>query len=197
MRYGVINFHEKKGKSNAIDDVYNQNPHNILMFEVGPQFFRAFEMDMGFGFYQELSFTVDDSGGQSGDRTMLTWYPFNLGGTVRAQFLDEQFIVPFARGGFDYVIWNEKSDDGSGGKDSLGGVKVGNHYGFGLNFLLDIFSPNRASLLEAQTGINDTFLTFDWRRQFVDHRQYPWKTKRKQGLDFSSDVFTVGLKLDY
>ena len=34
--------------------------------------------------------------------------------------------------------------------------------------LLDIFARDRASLLEARTGINDTWITFEWRRQSID-----------------------------
>ena len=118
----------------------------------------------------------------------MTWYPLALDGTLRGQFFDEQLLVPYARYGYDYIIWNEKWDDGNGGKNKISGAKTGSHYGYGVSILLDAFAKSRASLLEAQTGINDTFLTVEWRRQAVD---------TGSGLIFSGESITAGLKLDF
>jgi hypothetical protein len=55
-------------------------------------------------------------------------------------------------------------------------------------------------MLEARTGINDTWLTFEWRRQAIDQRDRPWQASTDPsgaGLDFGGDVIHVGLKLDY
>ena len=70
---------------------------------------------------------------------------------------------------------------------------------FGVNLLLDVFAKERASLLEVTSGINDSYLVFEWRSQRVDQRDRPWApapTKVK-GFDFSGSLFTIGLKLDY
>ncbi len=196
-RYGTVGFATVDGKKNPIDKVYTEAPDDILWIEAGPQLFHIVEIDFGTGFLQSLAKTIDGSGSQSADKTMLTWWPFMVDGTLRLEIVDEQWVVPFARGGFDYIIYSESSDNGSGGKDKLHGAKIGNHYGFGTNLLLDPLARARASKLEAQTGINDTYLTFEWRRQNVDHRKLPWGSPVKQGFDFSGDQFTVGLKLDY
>ena len=94
---------------------------------------------------------------------------------------------------------SERRDNNAGGKDIVRGSKFGNHFGFGGSLLLDTFQKKRASLLEAQTGINDTYIVFEWRRQRVDQRNLPWSPTPElvEGLDFSGDMFTVGLKLDY
>jgi hypothetical protein len=194
LRYGGINLDDRE-----INRVYKDNPTNILQMEFGPQFFRVIELDVGFGFFQELAYTIDSNGTQSGDRTMLTWFPFVFDGTLRAQFLDEQLLVPFVRGGFDFILWNEKWDTGGDSKSVLRGNKFGNHTGFGVNLLLDAFAKERASLLEVTSGINDSYLVFEWRTQNVDQRDRPWApapTKVK-GFDFSGSLFTIGLKLDY
>ena len=85
IRYGFINLQD-----DSISTVYRDNPTNILFAEVGPQFFRVAEIDFGFGFFQELAYTVATDGTQSGDRTMLTWFPFAIDITARAHILDEQ-----------------------------------------------------------------------------------------------------------
>jgi len=194
VRYGGIKLDDRQ-----INRVYKDNPTNILQIEFGPQFFRLVELDLGFGFFQELAYTIDSNGTQSGIRTMLTWYPLGFDGTLRAQFLDEQLLVPFVRGGFDYILWSEKWDSGGDSKNVLRGSKFGNHTGFGVNLLLDVFAKERASLLEVTSGINDSYLVFEWRSQRVDQRDRPWApapTKVK-GFDFSGSLFTIGLKLDY
>ena len=78
------------------------------------------------------------------------------------------------------------------------GAKFGTHTGLGLQVLLDTFQPRRASLLEAQSGINDTWITFEWRRQRVDGRSRPWTSNDAPNLlQFDGDAYMVGLKLDY
>ncbi len=193
IRYGVINLVDEN-----ITDIYDQSATNLLQIEMGPQFFRVVELDFGFGFFQELAFTVDADGNPSSDRTMLTWWPIAVDVTGRLHLLDEQPVVPFVRYGFDYIIWSERSDDGFGGKDIVRGAKWGTHTALGAQLLLDIFQPRRASLLEAQSGINDSWLTFEWRRQRVDGRTSPWAAdETTTGLNFSGDAIMIGLKLDY
>jgi hypothetical protein len=115
----------------------------------------------------------------------------------RLQILDEQLIVPDIRAGLDYLVWNELDDNFAGGKDKVHGAKVGTHWAIGGGLLLDAFAPRRASLLEAQTGVNDTFLQVEWRKMYIDDRTAPWKTGAGEGLVFSGTEFTVGLKLDF
>jgi len=193
LRYG--GFLDLKDEN--IKSVYGEGSHNMLQMEFGPQLFRFFEIDVEVGFYQELATTVSADGSDSDVKTMLTWYPLGLSGTFRLQILDEQLFVPHVRLGADYIPFTELTDNDSGGKDKIGGSKLGNHYAIGGSLLLDIFSPARASLLEAQTGINDTYLTMEWRRQNVDSRDMPWSKPNVDGFDFSGSMLTIGLKLDY
>ncbi|MEZ4320201.1 MAG: hypothetical protein R3F61_22170 [Myxococcota bacterium] len=193
IRYGgFLNLADENIKS-----VYGEGGHNMLQVEFGPQIVRFFELDIEVGFYQELATTVSASGSSSDVKTMLTWYPLGLSGSFRLQILDEQIIVPYARLGADFVPWTELTDNAAGGKDKVSGSKLGHHYAIGGGILLDTFAPARASLLEAQTGINDTYITIEWRRQNIDSRNLPWAPKEVDGFDFSGSMLTVGLKLDY
>ncbi|TNE84369.1 MAG: hypothetical protein EP330_29580 [Deltaproteobacteria bacterium] len=171
-----------------IQSVYGSNAHGILMFEAGPQIHRLVELDLGFGLYRKFDRAVSSDGLSSDVDTMLTLWPLSLSGTFRLQLMDEQLLVPFVRGGLDYVMFGERWDDGAGGRDFVKGAKLGNHWGAGVNLLLDPFAPGRASLLEAQTGINDTFITIEYRRTTVNPGE---------GFDLSGSNVSVGLKLDY
>lgn len=200
VRYGVIDLLDP-----ALNEGYAANAHNLLMIEVGPQIYRYVEVDVGTGFFQELDFQRTAGGVASDQRQMLTWYPFQLDATLRGHFVDEQPAVPFVRYGWDYVIWSEKYDRRPGGpKDVTHGAKFGTHYALGVNLLLDLLQPGRASFLETRTGINDSWLTIEWRRQRIDGRDRPWSGRDDQlnaagprPLDFSGDAFTLGLKLDW
>jgi len=192
VRYGVINLEDDR-----INRVYNQNPTNLLQMEAGPQFFRVAELDVGIGFFQELAFAITEQGQVSGERSMMTWWPLAISGTFRLHLIDEQPVVPFARYGFDYVIWTEEREVGESRTKKQGG-RFGQHYSLGANLLLDLFQPGRASMLEARSGINDSWLTFEWRRQSIDFRDAPWAAPVTDGyLTFDGDAFLVGLKLDY
>ncbi len=182
-----------------ITDVYGTSGHELLQLEAGPQLTRFVEVDLEVGFYQELAFALDANGEPSVDRTMLTAFPFGLSGTFRLHVVDEQLFVPYARVGLGALHFTELTDDGAGGKNRVYGMKFGQYHAFGLNILLDILDRGRASLLEAQTGINDTYLCIEWRRQAMDSRTYPWSPTpaSPEGFVFSGDLLTVGLKLDY
>lgn len=183
LRYGGIQLEDASMKA-----VYGSTGNNLLFIEAGPQFFRVLELDVSIGLFQELDWTLDESGSPSSERTMMSWLPLGLDATLRGQLIDEQILVPHARFGFDYLPWREEWDDGAGGKEKIGGNKRGTHYAFGAGLLLDTFAPARASLLEAQSGVNDTFLIAEWRRQNITDGQ---------GLDFSGTSVTFGIKLDY
>lgn len=192
IRYGTIVYREP----NAIVDVYGKTGHDQFTFEGGGQFFRFFELDFGISLYRDSTFTRDDDGVQSDEGTALILWPMYLDLTGRIAIIDEQIIVPFARIGFDYIPWKEVVGTTGGERDKTTGGKAGWHWGAGGQLLLDVFAPRRASLLEAATGINDSWLTFEWRRQYVEPGQFLF-LENSEGLSFSGDLFQAGVKIDY
>ncbi len=198
VRYGFVDLAPMTdGSENPIDVVYDEHVMNMLQVEAGPQLWHVLEFDLGLGFFQELAHLETNSGADSADKTMLTAFPFSLGGTFRLELLKEQWVVPFVRGGVDLLVYTELTDNAAGSKDALRGLKVGNHWGLGADLLLDAAAPARASKLEAKSGIRDSYLVVEWRRQAIDHRELPWQASREQGLVFSGDLVTLGVKLDY
>jgi hypothetical protein len=131
---------------------------------------------------------VDENGLQSAEFTNLTVVPLSLGATGRLHIIDDQLLVPYAGIGVDAFFWRESWDAGFGVKERVVGTKRGSHLTAGIDLMLDPFAPGRASLLEAQTGINDSYVVFEWRKQVngVD-----------SGLSLSGQTLLIGLKLDY
>jgi len=181
----------------SIVDVYGKGGHAHFQLMAGPQIYRFLELDAGIGYSHDTTFTRDPTTQTlSATGTALTQFPLVLDATGRLHIWDEQVIVPFAHIGVDYILWRERADDGSGSKTITTGAKAGWHYGFGGELLLDTFAPRRASQLEANTGINDTWLVVEWKRQRVDPGKFLFLTN-SDGLSFSGDALTVGLKLDW
>lgn len=191
LRYG---WWTEVGDPN-ISSVYTEGPHNMLWLEGGPKLGRFLELDLGAGFYQELAWTVtaDEDQEQSGEHLMMTAWPLTAGATFRLDAMRDQFLVPAVGLGFDWWTWRENwyVNPDVGGASSVKGGKAGWHYALSLGILLDALEPGRASALEVRTGIKDTYLTAEWRRQQVGL----WD--EDGGLTFDGDQVTVGLDMDF
>lgn len=198
VRYGLY-----RGVDESIESVYGNGPPedgadgdrarssaNALMVEFGPQIYRVVEVDFGAGLMSRNGFTLDDEGKVSGTPARLMVVPLSVSITPRLHIFDEQPVVPFASLGADMWVFRERKGAGDADdKELLNGSKFGWHWEAGLNVLLDVFDRRRASLLEAQSGINDSWVTLSYRRQSVPSTD--------TGFDFSGDTFEVGLKLDF
>lgn len=199
VRYGPVWLEDERITqiySGSYDDANGHNHFGqALQIEVGPQLFRFFEMDLGVGWLKKSGFSQDDEGTESAQATVFSWVPLSISFTGRVHIWDEQLIVPYISYGRDWVIWNEKVDEGDGNFEGVGGVKFGWHWAAGISVLLDVFDFRRASLLEATTGINDTYLTFEYREQVIEKGSAV--TEGEDQLSFSGRLFTVGLKLDF
>lgn len=186
LRYGSLAFSDAN-----LQTIYGDRS-GILYLEGGPQLFRVLEIDLGLGYLGKKGNTVDSGGVLSTEEVRMNWLPLSLGGTLRLHVLDEQPIVPYALAGGDWVFWRETPLDADGAarpSARVTGSKFGWHWGAGGNILIDNLAPRRASRLEATTGINDTWLTVEYRQQFI--------ARGGPGLDLSGWSISAGLKLDY
>lgn len=105
----------------------------------------------------------------------------------RADYFKSQFFVPFGEFGYDYYYFNENS---SGGGHSFSGGRDGYHYGGGLQFLLDIFDKKNAGSMDTDYGVNNTFLSLEYRISKVnDFGKGVW--------DFSSKTWFAGLMFEF
>jgi len=169
----------------SLTEVFGDEGHNALWIEIGPTVFDLVEITGALGYYSETGKRVDADGNQSAEDDTMLAIPLTVDATFRLDVLPEQLIVPFVGYGYDYWLWQESWTGGN----SVQGGKSGTHTTLGAHVLLDLFQPSRASRLEASSGITDTFITVEYRQQTVGDDS--------NGLSFSADVISVGLKLDY
>ena len=186
LRYGPLTLNDA-----SIAKVYGTGGLELMRLDYGLTS-EYFEGTMGIGFFQELGTQIRTTDGTSTDEhIMLTMWPMNLDAMVKLDFLYEQPIVPFARAGADMWIWTENWGSRLGGEipyEQVSGGKGGWHYGFGGLLLLDFLDRKTADRVEAVSGINDTFLIFEYRKTTMFDAA---------GLDLGSTEMSIGLKLDF
>ena len=179
-RYSSLEFSDEN-----LTQVFGSKGHNALWLEMGPTFFELVELTGALGYYAETGSRVDAEGNRSAEDDTMLAIPLTVDATFRLDVLPEQLIVPFVGIGYDYWLWQESWTGGN----KVQGSKTGTHTTMGAHLLLDLFQPRRASRLEASSGITDTFITIEYRSQVIG--------EEADGLTFSADAVSIGLKLDY
>jgi hypothetical protein len=191
VRYGPISF-----SNSDVTAVLGESENQVMWFEFGPRLFpkklQQLDLTFGIGRLREPGKLVNIEGTSSGEESKLRAFPLAVDLTLRGKIgaWEDQPFVPYATAGLDYWLWSEDTNvNGDSADDGLvSGGKRGYHWALGGNILLDIFDRDRASLLRARTGIDDTWLTVEYRDQTVGNGD---------GFDFNGTVVGVGLKVDY
>jgi hypothetical protein len=142
--------------------------------------------EVGIGFLSENGTAVGAvSGTASADRFNLFLLPVETTLAFRADFLEDQVLVPFVKIGADYVYFRENLKG-----EITDGMKYGLHFAGGLQILLDGIDKDTKATMEQDWGINDVYFTLEGR--------YNWLNDfGGKGLDLSSLVFSFGLLFEY
>jgi hypothetical protein len=131
--------------------------------------FGALEAGLGSGYFQDRGEgQLVDGGGDSTDPTAFRMIPVSLSLTYRFDWLERRYRVPlmlYGRASLERFNW-WVSD--SGNERSESGATNGYSFTGGAGFLLDFFDRGGAHALDRETGINDTWLTFDVTKSVVD-----------------------------
>jgi hypothetical protein len=153
--------------------------HLMSQFEIDWQVFQSFgSLSVGtvVGYYNQSAkaFEADSTTGAStgvrskGDSTSLRLIPMAALLVYRMDLGAEHWkipLVPYGKVGLNYTFWNIK--DGNGRVPSyLGGHGSGGTAGWqaaaGLSLQLDFLDPSAARNLDIETGINHSYLFFEW-----------------------------------
>ena len=100
--------------------------------------------------------------------TELTLVPLALLLIYRADFLYSEWrvpVIPYVKFGINYHLWWISKGNGDtatfGGEEASGGT-FGWQVNAGVSLLLDVFQPSSAKTLDTDTGINHTYLFFEF-----------------------------------
>ena len=161
----------------------NDNP---MMFNLGVERFLytgfgSWSLGMGLSSWSvEGSPKATTSTSETSDTTELCLYPLTLELSLYFDNLVSVVpLVPFARVGFDYVIWDVldgngdtaqfsyTSESGTAEYEAFGATQ-GWHYSLGLLLLLDTLDPRTADDFERDAGVKNTYLGLEYRDAQVD-----------------------------
>jgi len=124
------------------------------------------------------------SGNPSGDKFDLLLIPIHNSFAFRADFKEDQLLVPYVKAGPDYVLFRESLNG-----RTTSGVKFGLHGAAGLQILLDRIDP-LSDLMENGLGVNDVYFTVEGRYAWINNFG-------GGGLDLSNLTATGGFLFEF
>lgn len=181
VSYGNIELED-----DAITSVYGASGNGVTMLEWGPQLIKQIELTGGAGWFRENGKGLLDDDTRTDGKITFRAIPLTLNAKVRLDFFKDQIIVPFGTAGLD--AWNFKQDPYQGDQ-TLTGWKYGWHWTAGGQLLLDKLDPSAASKFQAMSGVDNTFLVVELRKQDVGGGD--------DGLIFTGQSLNFGLQFDY
>jgi hypothetical protein len=176
----------------VFEDFFGPSTRYMLGIEVDWQLWRApyvGTLGVGVGWsYTSMSAPNQDpnAGGNFDDppisqSSSLSIMPFYAVGVLRVDVLARELhipLVPYGKFGLAHAFWwvddgidTAETDTGLEGKDTSTGTQAA----VGGMFLLDVLEPTSARALDAELGINNSYLFFEWSMS-----------------DFSGDQMNVG-----
>ncbi len=105
--------------------------------------------------------------------TSLRIFPMYLAGVLRVDVLATEFgvpLVPYGKLGLGYAFWWVKSG-GSGARVGSArgrGASYGPQWALGGMLLLDSIDPDAAIEMDANTGVNNSYLFIEWYNSYLD-----------------------------
>ncbi|MDG0817054.1 hypothetical protein [Bdellovibrio svalbardensis] len=183
----------KDGTTNFVT-MYHGSPVPIFMFDFEWQPFTSFGrlgVQAGVGFLIEQGrgrFACDNcgtlNGTESKEKYTFIAVPLNLGGIYRLEWTSHQWLAPYISGGGTYIPVAEVRDDNTAPK-AVGTPGV---YGAGgMMFNVSAFDRNTAFTLRNEYGISNLWLTAEYR----------YLKTFNEDLDFTSNIITLGIGVDY
>tara|TARA_B110001454_G_scaffold219200_1_gene251833 strand:+ start:58056 stop:59048 length:993 start_codon:yes stop_codon:yes gene_type:complete len=183
---------ESGGNTYTFQDIYGSNDLTFLMLDYEWQPFRSFGklgVVMGAGF-----FTASGNGRfanpavQDGEPAKETFtfigLPISLGGIYRLEFSERQWFAPFVIGGGSYYVLAELRDDGKAPK--IVGTPAA-YAGGGILLNITRWSKDIDFAMDREYGISNMWLSAEFRTI----------QSGNEDLDVSSDVFNIGISVDY
>ncbi|MBL8616703.1 MAG: hypothetical protein JNM72_13915 [Deltaproteobacteria bacterium] len=170
----------------AITGVYGTSGNGVTMLEWGPQIIKQVELTGGLGWFRENGKGLLDDETRTDGKIVFRAIPLTLNAKVRLDFFKDQILVPFGAAGLD--AWSFKQDPYKGDQ-VLTGWKYGWHWNAGGQLLLDKLDPRTASRFQAVSGVDNTFLVVEFRKQDIGSGD--------EGLYFTGQSLNFGLQFDY
>lgn len=171
-------------KNQVLDAFFTKCCNVMPSVRAGALFQKRYGIEGGVSFLTKSAAEVGAlSGVASQDRFTLMLVPLETNFVWRADYFSWRYLVPYVRTGVDYVYFREK-DVGN----TIQGMKYGVHGEGGLQINIGEIG-DASDIMDADTGINDLFLTLSARYQWINNFG-------GGGLDLSGYVFGIGILME-
>ncbi len=155
------------------------------------------DVGLGVGFSQAVGKARFNDGRPAPDTTVFNWLPIEVTASYRFDTMAHRWgipFVPFVRVGLDYTVWwildgtgaVAATDDG----ELAQGGQFGLRYGAGLMFLLDFLDPRLATDFQRSSGVDNSYLYFEFMRLQLDGLGSP-------AFDLSDTTWSAGLAIEF
>lgn len=124
--------------------------------------------------------------GVAEEKLTLFMLPNTAAATLYLQFWDRQPLIPYGEAGLDAYVFNEYRDDGQPPLGRFGG-SLAAHFSGGVLLPLRIFDKNSMIRLDQEYGINDVYISAEYR----------YVTYVAGRFDFSASYFTGGVMVEF
>ncbi len=124
---------------------------------VGYKIFRQVEVGVEAGMMRDSGQAFAPTMNILSGRVEYTLWPLNLYALYRAVFSENQWLVPYAGGGWTRMFYQEKIE----GQSTVKGSADGYHGRAGIQLLLDDLDSGAANNLFLDFGIRHTYLIFE------------------------------------
>jgi hypothetical protein len=121
------------------------------------------------------SLRTNFQGEESNDDSRLRLFPLAASLIYRLSVTNDRYgvpLIPYAKAGFDYVIWAVNDGNGKivsdGNNGKARGGTLGWHATLGLSLVLDFMDPDAAHEFDSDTGVNHTHLFFEYTKATVN-----------------------------
>lgn len=172
-------------QNRVLDAFFTKCCNVIPKISGGVLFHRRYGIEGAVGMlYKTAAMVGVDTGAQSQDRFSLLLIPMETNFAWRADYFDWRYLVPYLKGGFDYVVFRQ----GQRGA-AIKGMKFGMHGAGGLQINIGELG-DIAGALDSDLGINDFFFTLEARYQWINNFG-------GGGLDLSGGVYSAGLLFEF
>ena len=113
----------------------------------------------------------------------------------RFEYIYDQILVPYGKGGFDMWFFQESAS----GKKSQRGRLSGYHWSAGAMLLLDVFEKSAAQKIYNEFGVKNSFIFFEFRQNLINLKrgEKVWNMKKSNIWDFSDKMLIGGLAFDF
>jgi len=170
-------------------DVYGSSGIAFYNMNASYKIIKDFELVGGIGYgFSEGRGVAPDTGERTAEKYKLHVAPGTLGFLYRFNFVLDQPVVPYVGAAGMLSYWMEERVHTSWKRKSYNYGALGNG---GLMFLLDKLEKRASGLMEAQWGINNSYV-------FLEYR-YDWLNNfgQKDIIDLNASFYSAGILLEF